>query len=210
MMGAAKKGDVFVLSSPSGAGKSIILSRARLADPAILVSVSATTRSPRKGETDGCDYYFLSHAEFMRRVDGGEFLEWAKVHGNLYGTLRSEMDRLAASGQDAVLEVDVQGAASLRALGCAIVSVFIMPPSLEELERRLRQRGTDTAEVIALRVKNARGEMARYKEYDFVIVNDDLDTAVADFQAIIRARRCRAERFECRLEDGGEASRAKV
>ena len=208
-MGAAKQGDVFVVSSPSGAGKSVILTRVREADPGILFSVSATTRPPRKGETDGREYYFLTREEFMKRVEAGEFLEWAEVHGNLYGTLKSEMDRLAASGQDAVLEIDVQGAASLRHLGADIVSVFIMPPSVEELERRLTKRGTDAPEVIALRVQNARKEMERYSEYDFVVINDDLDTAVADFQAIIRARRCRAERFARRPEDSG-ASTAQV
>ena len=197
-MCAAKTGEVFVVSSPSGAGKSVILSRVRAADPALLFSVSATTRRPRAGERDGREYYFVSAEEFRRRVDAGEFLEWAEVHGNLYGTLRSEMERLAASGQDAVVEIDVQGAASLRAQGFRMVSVFIMPPSVEELERRLLARGTEAPEVIALRVTNARGEMAPYAEYDFVIVNDDLDTAVADFQAIVRAQRCRAERFEKR------------
>jgi guanylate kinase len=203
MMGSAKQGDVFVVSSPSGAGKSVILNRAREADPSILFSVSATTRPSRKGEADGREYYFLTREEFMKRVEAGEFLEWAAVHGNLYGTLRSEMDRLTASGQDAVLEIDVQGAESLRNLGADIVSVFIMPPSVEELERRLTTRGTDADDVIALRVQNARKEMERYTEYDFVIINDDLDTAVADFQAIVRARRCRAERFARRRQDSG-------
>ncbi len=202
MMGAVKKGDVFVVSSPSGAGKSVILNRVRAADPALLFSVSATTRPPRAGEVDGREYYFLVRDEFMRRVDAGAFLEWAEVHGNLYGTLRAEMERLAASGQDAVLEIDVQGAANLRALGCGMVSVFIMPPSLDELERRLRKRGTEAPDVIALRVQNARREMHHYTEYDFVIVNDDLDRAVADFQAIVRAHRCRVERFAKRPEDG--------
>lgn len=201
-MGAVKKGDVFVVSSPSGAGKSVILNRVRAADPALLFSVSATTRPPRAGEVDGREYYFLVRDEFMRRVDAGAFLEWAEVHGNLYGTLRAEMERLAASGQDAVLEIDVQGAANLRALGCGMVSVFIMPPSLDELERRLRKRGTEAPDVIALRVQNARREMHHYTEYDFVIVNDDLDRAVADFQAIVRAHRCRVERFAKRPEDG--------
>ncbi len=195
---AAKTGEVFVVSSPSGAGKSVLLHRVRAADPALLFSVSATTRPPRSREVDGREYYFVSPAEFRRRVDAGEFLEWAEVHGNLYGTLRSEMERLAASGQDAVVEIDVQGAASLRVQGFRMVSVFIMPPSVEELERRLLARGTEAPEVIALRVANARGEMEHYSEYDFVIVNDDLDTAVADFQAIVRAQRCRAERFEKR------------
>lgn len=200
-MGAVKKGDVFVVSSPSGAGKSVILNRVRAADPALLFSVSATTRPPRAGEVDGREYYFLARDEFMRRVDTGAFLEWAEVHGNLYGTLRAEMERLAASGQDAVLEIDVQGAANLRALGCGMVSVFIMPPSLDELERRLRKRGTEAPDVIALRVQNARREMHHYTEYDFVIVNEDLDRAVADFQAIVRAHRCRVERFAKGPED---------
>ncbi|MFO7975866.1 MAG: guanylate kinase [Candidatus Hydrogenedentota bacterium] len=209
MSDAAKKGDVFVVSSPSGAGKSIILKRVRTADPSILFSVSATTRPPREGEIEGREYYFLTRDEFMRRVEAGEFLEWAEVHGNLYGTLRSEMDRLAASGQDAVLEIDVQGAASLRGLSCDIVSVFIMPPSIAELERRLRKRGTEESKVVALRVRNARREMEHYSEYDYVVVNDDLDKAVADFQAIVRARRCRTERFEQHWE-GTDTSMAEA
>lgn len=209
MNDTAKKGDVFVVSSPSGAGKSIILKRVRTADPSILFSVSATTRPPREGEIEGREYYFLTRDEFMRRVEAGEFLEWAEVHGNLYGTLRSEMDRLAASGQDAVLEIDVQGAASLRGLSCDIVSVFIMPPSIAELERRLRKRGTEESKVVTLRVRNARREMEHYSEYDYVVVNDDLDKAVADFQAIVRARRCRTERFEQHWE-GTDTSMAEA
>ncbi len=206
MSNTAQNGELFVVSSPSGAGKSAILSRARADDPSLLFSVSATTRPPRKGEQDGREYYFLERDEFMRRVDAGEFIEWAEVHGNLYGTLRSEMDRLAASGHDAIIEIDVQGAASLREQACTMVSVFIMPPSLEELERRLLGRGTETPEVVALRIGNARHELEQYRHYDFVVVNDDLDTAVADFKAIIRARRCRVERFADVPEGGVRAA----
>ena len=184
-----------MVSSPSGAGKSAILSRAREADPTLLFSVSATTRPPRKGEQDGREYYFLTRDEFLRRVEAGEFVEWAEVHGNLYGTLHSEMERLAHSGHDAVVEIDVQGAASLREQALSMVSVFIMPPSLEELERRLLGRGTETPDVVALRVSNARHELEQFRHYDFIVVNDDLETAVADFSAIVRARRCRVERF---------------
>ena len=176
-MCAAKTGEVFVVSSPSGAGKSVILNRVRAADPALLFSVSATTRRPRAGERDGREYYFVSAEEFRRRVDAGEFLEWAEVHGNLYGTLRSEMERLAASGQDAVVEIDVQGAASLRAQGFRMVSVFIMPPSVAELELRLIARGTDDLETIKMRVAKATEEIAHKDAFDVIIVNDQLASA---------------------------------
>lgn len=193
---AAKAGRIFVVSAPSGAGKHTILKRTLAADPSLTYSVSATTRKPRAGEQDGREYYFLDRAEFERRVGAGEFAEWAEVHGNLYGTLRSELDRIVASGKDALLELDVQGMRNVRRMGIDAVTVFIMAPSFEELEQRLRARGTDSDEVIAVRLKNAREEVAAKDEFDHVIVNVDIREAVAELGAIIRAAREGAGRAE--------------
>jgi guanylate kinase len=184
---------LFVVSAPSGAGKHTILREVLAADPQLAYSISATTRPPREGEADGREYYFLDRGEFMRRVDAGEFFEWARVHDRLYGTLRSEMDRRLALGTDVLLELDVQGMRNLKRqeTDTDVVTVFILPPSLAVLEQRLRGRGTNTEEDIALRLRNARTEIEARGEYDYLVVNDRLDEAVADMKAIVRARRCR-------------------
>jgi guanylate kinase len=186
---AQSKGLIIVLSAPSGAGKHTILTRARTEDPNLVYSVSATTRPPRDGEVDGRDYHFVGREEFERRVEAGEFVEWAEVHGNLYGTLRAELDRLVNSGNDVLLELDVQGMRNLRRFGLDTVSVFIMAPSEDELERRIRARGANTEADMEIRLRNARQEMKATDEYDHVIVNDDLDRAVREFQQLIQARR---------------------
>jgi guanylate kinase len=188
----AAEGIVFVVSAPSGAGKRTILERVIPADPRLGYSVSATSRPPRPGEVDGRDYHFLTREEFERRREAGEFVEWAEVHGNLYGTLRSELERLTASGRDVVLEVDVQGMRNLLESGLDPVTIFVVPPSLEELETRLRGRGSEKPEDVALRLRNAREEMAARHSFDYIVVNDDLERAVADLQAIVRAERCRS------------------
>ncbi len=182
-------GRVFVVSAPSGAGKHTVLKRVLARDPKLAYSVSATSRPPRAGEADGREYYFLDRGTFEKRIAAHEFAEWAEVHGNLYGTPRSELDRIIATGSDVLLELDVQGMRNLKALGLNTVSVFIMAPSVEELEQRLRSRGTDSPEVIALRLKNALEEMAARDEYDHVIVNVDIREAVAELEGIIRAAR---------------------
>lgn len=192
--GSVRHGIVFVLSAPSGAGKRTVLKRVFEKDTRLGYSVSATTRPPRAGEVEGKDYYFLDRDTFDRRVSAGDFVEWAEVHGNLYGTLQEELERLTASGKDTVLELDVQGMRNLKTRGLDMVSVFVVAPSHEELERRLRSRGTDRPEVIELRLSNARNEIAARREFDYVIVNERLDEAVVDLQAIIRAERCRAHR----------------
>ena len=189
MANAEKSGRIFVVSAPSGAGKHTILKRTLAHDPNLTYSISATTRKPRAGEQDGREYYFLERPVFEQRVSAGEFAEWAEVHGNLYGTLRSELDRIVSSGKDALMELDVQGMRNVKDLGIDAVTVFIMAPSLEELEQRLRARGTDNEEVIALRLKNAIKEIASRREYDHVIVNVDIRDAVAELEAIIRAAR---------------------
>lgn len=188
----AGSGILVVISAPSGAGKLTLLNKVRETEHRLMTTVSATTRAPRQGEVDGKDYHFLDRASFEMKIAAGAFVEWAEVHGNLYGTLASELDRCLGSDHDVILELDVQGMRNLRSQRDDVVTVFLMPPSLEELERRLRARGTDDDDVIALRLRNARDEMAARHEFDYIIVNDDLDRAAGDMAAILRAERCRA------------------
>jgi guanylate kinase len=191
-----KPGLIIVVAAPSGAGKRTVIERLRaLREEPFGITVSATTRPPRTGEKNGTDYFFLDRTEFQSRLAAGDFIEQAEVHGNLYGTLRAEMERISQSGLDVFLELDIQGVRNLWKLGYDFVSVFIMPPSEEELERRLRGRGTDSEEVIALRLHNARGEIASCNEFEYIVVNDDVSRAAADLDAIIRAEKCRARRF---------------
>jgi len=182
-------GTLFVVSAPSGGGKNAILRPVLHNDPNLEYSISATTRPPRQNEVEGKDYYYLSLAEFCRRIEMGEFVEWAEVHGQLYGTLRSDLDQKLASGKDLILELDVLGMRNLKATFPDAVTVFIMAPSLDELERRLRERGTDDEASIRLRLKNAEMEMAAINEYDHVIVNEDLDVAIRQMKDIIRENR---------------------
>ena len=149
------------------------------------LTVSATTREPRPGETDGTSYYFMSDEEFDQHVEAGDFLEWAWVHGHRYGTLRSEVERVLAAGSSVVLEIDVQGGLSVRASMPDAVLVFVEPPSVEELERRLRGRGTEDESQIETRLRNARSEMDRAPEYDVRIVNDDLERACSELEEVI-------------------------
>lgn len=149
------------------------------------LTVSATTRSPREGETDGVSYHFMDDAEFDRRLDAGEFLEWAWVHGHRYGTLVSEVERVLSAGESVVLEIDVQGGLAVRSVMPDAVLVFVEPPSMEELERRLRGRGTEDEESVELRLSNARIEMAHAGDYDVRIVNDDLDRACSELEDVI-------------------------
>ena len=193
---AGRSGLILILSGPSGSGKSSIYKLAIGDLGAIEFSVSCTTRAPRPGEVDGRDYHFISRAEFDRLVAEDAFAEHAEVHGNCYGTLKSELLGRVQRGIDVLLDIDVQGAAQLRKLcesSCefrrACVFIFIMPPSYEELERRLRARGTETEESILRRLANAKGEMAHANEYDHIIVNDDLARAAAEFTALVRGLR---------------------
>lgn len=191
----ASQGVLLVISAPSGAGKLTLLNKVREREvDRFVTTVSATTRAPRPGETEGRDYYFLERATFEARRDAGEFVEWAEVHGNLYGTLHGELDRCLATGKDVVLELDVQGMKNLKAQRKDLVTVFLMPPSVEALEQRLRKRGSDAEEVIALRVKNAGDEIAQRHAFDYIVVNDKIEKAASDLEAIIRAERCRAFR----------------
>ena len=180
-----KKGRLFVLSGPSGAGKGTVRTKAFEALSGVRFSVSCTTRPPREGERDGVDYRFLSDEDFRSLLDRGCFLEHADVHGYCYGTLREDVERILAKGEDIILEIDVQGALQVRAALPECVLIFVMPPSLGELERRLRGRGTEGEERIALRMKNARWEMAHSDDYDYVIENDDAERASRELADII-------------------------
>ncbi|WP_114238938.1 guanylate kinase [Dyella sp. C9] len=185
-------GTLFVVAAPSGAGKSTLVNALLEREPAISLSISHTTRPPRPGEQYGRHYYFVERPEFEREIAEGIFLEHAEVHGNLYGTSRNTVNTLLEQGRDVLLEIDWQGARQIRKSKPDCVSVFILPPSRPELERRLRGRGSDSAEVIARRLHNSREEIAHAHEFDYIIVNDDFDVALGDLQAIVRAVRQRS------------------
>ena len=170
-----RRGLLFVLSSPSGAGKSTIARMLLAADPGIALSVSATTRPIREGEVDGRDYHFVTDEQFEAMVANGDFLEWAHVFGRRYGTLTSEVRKSIESGCDVLLDIDWQGTQQLKQVDPDIVRVFILPPSMPELERRLRARGTDSDEVIAGRMARAAAEISHWAEYDYVLINDDAE-----------------------------------
>ena len=187
-------GNLLIVSAPSGAGKTTLVKALLARDSQVVYSVSCTTRAPRAGERDGVDYYFVSDEAFRQRIDAGEFLEHAEVHGHRYGTLRSWIEAQLQADRDVVLDIDTQGAEQVRALMPEAVSIFILPPSLAELESRLRARATDADAVIERRLAAARAEIAHAGEYDYVIINKDLDTAIADLAAVVRASRLRHAR----------------
>ncbi|MBL8458614.1 MAG: guanylate kinase [Zoogloea sp.] len=191
-------GTLFIVTAPSGAGKTTLVSGLLARDPLVTLSVSYATRAPRAGEVHGTHYHFVDVPTFRSLRDKGEFLEWAEVHGNYYGTSRAWLETQIAAGNDILLEIDWQGAQQVRKVFPKAVGVFILPPSVEELERRLRGRGTDTEEVIARRVLGARGEMRHVAEFDYVIINEDLPTALEDLVAVVRASRLRYANQEAR------------
>lgn len=191
MSGPASKGLLVIVSAPSGAGKGTVLAEAFKRDARLAHSVSATTRKPRASEVPGRDYEFVDKAIFEAWIRDDRLLEWAEVHDNFYGTPRGPLERLMASGYDAVLEIDVQGMRSVRATRPEALTIFIMPPSLEELERRLRSRGGMPEEQIQTRLRNAREEIAAKDEYAHVLVNVDLVQTVEDFLAILENERGR-------------------
>jgi len=194
-------GCLFIVSAPSGAGKTTLVSGLVATDPLVRKSVSYTTRKPRPGEESGRDYHFITVEEFQHRLTKGEFLETAVVHGNMYGTSRETVERECAAGHDVLLEIDWQGAAQIRRLQPDSVAIFILPPSIEALEKRLRGRGQDSAEVIASRVAAARGEISHVDEFDYVIINEEFNRAAQDLISIIRAERLRLPRQLARHTD---------
>lgn len=191
-----RRGLLIILSSPSGAGKSTLARRLMAWDPTLKFSVSATTRAPRPGETDGVEYYFKTRAEFEAMVAAGEMLEHAEVFGNLYGTPKSPVEAAMAEGRDTLFDIDWQGGQQVRrsALAKDVVSVFILPPSIADLESRLRGRAQDSDAVIAGRMAKSRDEISHWAEYDYVLVNRDIDTAEIELRTILLAERARADR----------------
>lgn len=186
----ARRGLLLVLSSPSGAGKTTLAKRLIAAEPSLGVSVSVTTRAPRTGEVDGRDYHFITPDAFKRREAAGELLEWAPVHGNFYATPRAPVEAALAAGRDMLFDIDWQGARQIRdKMGADTASVFILPPTGKALERRLVSRGQDAPDVVARRVAAAAGEIAHWQEYDYVIVNSNIDESFAALSAILAAER---------------------
>jgi guanylate kinase len=190
-----RKGLLIILSSPSGAGKSTLAKRLMLWDPTLRFSVSATTRAPRPGEEDGREYFFRSRPEFEAMVNAGEMLEHAEVFGNFYGSPKAPVERAMAEGRDTLFDIDWQGGQQVKqAMSSNVVSIFILPPSIAELERRLRSRGQDSEEVIAGRMAKSEAEISHWAEYDYVLINNDLDQAEADLITILKAERMRRDR----------------
>lgn len=189
------KGLLVIISAPSGAGKSTIIRKVLAADANCRFAVSHTTRKMREGETNGIDYYFVDRPQFEKMADAGQFAEWAEVHSNLYGTSKAEIDRLASQGIDVVFEVDYQGGRSLMRLYPEAVSIFVLPPSMAEVRKRLTLRGTDDEATIKLRLHNARVEIATAGEYRFIVTNDELDNAVYDVMKIISVERMRSTAY---------------
>ena len=196
-----RRGTLFVVSAPSGAGKTTLCREARLRVPELAYSVSTTTRPPRPGEQDGVDFCFVSPEEFHALREQGAFAEWAEVHGNLYGTRVSTLEAALSRGQDVLLDIDTQGAAQLRRRYPEAVLVFIVAPSLRELEQRLRERASDAEREIARRLARAREEIALWRSYDYLLVNRDLKEAVDQLTAIIVAERARTSRLSLVLPD---------
>ena len=194
-------GMLFVVSSPSGGGKGTLIQRMLSLVPNLGYSVSYTTRAPRDGEVHGREYFFVTRKEFEEMIAAEEFLEFACVHGNLYGTTLKQVLQETCAGRDIVLEVDVQGAASIRRLRLDSVSVFILPPSYEILRQRLIARGTDSPEELRLRLRNAPEELKEYSKFDYVIINDDAERAGAQLAAIILAEQARCKRQESVVDD---------
>lgn len=197
---AEGRGLLFVVSAPSGAGKTTLVERLVEQTSRLRMSRSYTSRKARDGETDGADYNFVTRDRFEAMIAGDEFLESADVFGNLYGTGRADTDRLLASGVDVVLVIDVQGARQVRTRGVETVTVFVMPPSFEVLERRLRGRSKDSEEAIQRRLQVARDEVAAFTEYDFVVVNDEVTAAVDRLRSIVVSERARLQRMRGEAE----------
>ncbi|MCQ2505530.1 MAG: guanylate kinase [Saccharofermentans sp.] len=189
-----KHGLIVSLSGPSGVGKGTILAKVREDFPDSKSSVSVTTRSPREGEEEGVAYYFRSKEQFKQMLSDGEIIEYDEYVGNYYGTPAAPLKEMSASGSDVLLDLTIAGSLALKEKFDEAVTIFILPPSFEELEGRLKGRGTETEEVVAKRMAQAKGEILRANEFDYVVVNDDLETAASKIEAIIEAERCRYER----------------
>jgi guanylate kinase len=187
------KGNIFVVTAPSGAGKTSLVRALLNEDRQVQLSISYTTRAPRPGEVNGQDYHFVDEKTFLDMLQRGDFLESAEVYGNRYGTSQPWIESVIAGGADILLEIDWQGAAQVRRLFPEAIGIFILPPSLDVLTERLKGRGTDAAEVIARRLAAAREDIGHVEEFDYVIINDDFNTALQELLAVVRAQRLKAQ-----------------
>jgi guanylate kinase len=194
-------GSVIVISAPSGSGKSTLVKRLMASVPGLVFSVSYTTRPLRLGERHGKDYFFVTPGRFKRMVAEGEFVEWADVHGHLYGTSRHQLRKARAAGKDVLLDIDVQGHQQVRRKLPDAVSIFLLPPSYQALQRRLRRRHSDVPKVIRRRLKNAHREIRRWREYDYLVVNDRLSSAVRKLRAVVEAARARRQVQQQRAQE---------
>ncbi len=197
----SSRGTLFIVSAPSGAGKTSLLKRLKEELSGVVISVSHTTRSKRPGEVDGKDYFFVSHEEFETLLSQDAFLEYARVFDNYYGTSRQQVLENLEKGLDVILEIDWQGARQVRVKIPDSRSIFILPPSLKVLEKRLRSRAQDSEETIARRMRDARNEMSHFHEYDYLVVNDEFEHALSDLKCILIADRLRMERQQWQLEN---------
>ena len=187
----AFSGSLFIVAAPSGAGKSTLVNALLAKEPGIKLSISTTTRAPRAGEQDGREYYFTTADDFLARAERGEFLEWAEVHGNYYGTSRVTVEKEMKNGTDILLEIDWQGARQVKKQFPDAAGIFILPPSIAALEERLHKRGTDEPHIITRRLLAAGGEMAHAPEFEYAIINEEFNVALAELQAIVKATRSR-------------------
>jgi len=195
------QGSLIIISAPSGSGKTSLARRTLELVPRLSFSVSHTSRNPRPGEIEGEHYFFVNECVFESMIEEGDFLEWAHVYGNYYGTGRPFVEQQLERGQDVLLDIDVQGASKVRERVPEAISVFVFPPSYQELEQRLRSRGLDDPAVIEARLEIARNEIREYSQYDYMIVNDDIEESVNELQSIVLAARCLREKVEARVRD---------
>lgn len=194
-------GSLFMVAAPSGAGKSSLVNALLHQDHQLRLSISYTTRAPRAGEVEGEHYHFISESDFLKRKNDHEFLEWAEVHGNYYGTSRIQINQALNAGTDILLEIDWQGVQQVKAQFANAVGIFILPPSIEALEQRLKKRGQDSEQVINRRLLAAGGEIAHVPEFEYVIINEKFETALAELVAIVKATRCRLRQQFIRNSD---------
>lgn len=191
MKNSKNKGNIFVISGPSGVGKGTLLNKLLEKHPEISLSVSATTRNPREGEVEGVNYYFLQKPEFQRKIEQGEFLEWAEFAGNYYGTPIKPIQNTVAEGKDVILEIEVQGAMQVKDKLPDAVLIFIMPPSFDDLKSRLTNRATESQEAIEKRLSIVKSELEKVEEFDYKVINDNVDRALSELEEIIFTRRCK-------------------
>lgn len=196
-----RKNNIFIISAPSGAGKSTLIHLLLAQIPSLFFSVSHTTRAPRPGEREAVDYFFISQDQFEEMIRTNQFLEWAKVHGSYYGTSREMLERSANAGKDLILDIDVQGAAQVRKAVPEAVSIFILPPSYEILRARLTQRQKDSVEQVEKRLVTARKEIEHWREYEYIVINEDLNEAFESLSSLVRGQRLRRENLEERIEN---------